>query len=121
MGVQVPRALQIVDQQDSNTDAEQQLGQLVDDQVVELGEVTRVSDSKAVRGSRERKSEQRTSIPTFYRQVVAELRKVVTPTWRELVTYTAVVLGFVVVMMAIVYVLDLGFGALVVWVFAGTS
>ena len=60
-------------------------------------------------------------IALFLRQVVAELRKVVTPTWRELVTYTAVVLGFVVVMMAIVYALDLGFGALVVWVFAGTS
>ena len=60
-------------------------------------------------------------IALFLRQVVAELRKVVTPTWRELVTYTGVVLGFVVVMMAIVYVLDLGFGALVVWVFAGTS
>lgn len=60
-------------------------------------------------------------IALFLRQVIAELRKVVTPTWRELVTYTGVVLGFVVVMMAIVYVLDLGFGALVVWVFAGTS
>ena len=60
-------------------------------------------------------------IVLFLRQVVAELRKVVTPTWRELVTYTGVVLAFVVVMMAIVYVLDLGFGALVVWVFAGTS
>jgi preprotein translocase subunit SecE len=60
-------------------------------------------------------------IALFLRQVVAELRKVVTPTWRELVTYTAVVLGFVVVMMAIVYVLDIGFGALVVWVFGGGS
>ena len=60
-------------------------------------------------------------IAVFLRQVVAELRKVVTPTWRELVTYTAVVLGFVVVMMAIVYVLDIAFGALVVWVFAGSS
>lgn len=60
-------------------------------------------------------------ISLFLRQVVAELRKVVTPTWRELVTYTGVVLGFVVVMMAIVYALDLGFGALVVWVFSGSS
>jgi preprotein translocase subunit SecE len=60
-------------------------------------------------------------IALFLRQVVAELRKVVTPTWRELVTYTGVVLGFVVVMMAIVYALDIAFGALVVWVFAGTS
>ncbi|WP_375406332.1 preprotein translocase subunit SecE [uncultured Amnibacterium sp.] len=60
-------------------------------------------------------------IALFLRQVVAELRKVVTPTWRELVTYTGVVLGFVVVMMAIVYALDIGFGALVVWVFSGSG
>ena len=60
-------------------------------------------------------------IALFLRQVVAELRKVVTPTRRELVTYTAVVLGFVVVMMAIVYVLDLGFSALVVFLFGAAS
>ena len=59
-------------------------------------------------------------IALFLRQVVAELKKVVTPTWRELVTYTGVVLGFVVVMMAIVYVLDIAFGALVVFVFGGS-
>lgn len=59
-------------------------------------------------------------IALFLRQVVAELRKVVTPTWRELVTYTGVVLGFVVVMMAVVYVLDLLFGLAVNFVFAGT-
>ena len=58
-------------------------------------------------------------IALFLRQVVAELRKVVTPTRRELVTYTAVVLGFVVVMMAIVYALDFGFSALVVFLFGG--
>lgn len=59
-------------------------------------------------------------IALFLRQVVAELRKVVTPTWRELVTYTGVVLGFVVVMMAVVYLLDLAFSALVVLVFGGS-
>lgn len=48
-------------------------------------------------------------IALFMRQVFAELRKVVTPTRQELVKYTAVVLGFVVVMMAIVYGLDLFF------------
>ena len=58
-------------------------------------------------------------IALFLRQVMAELRKVVTPTRRELVTYTGVVLGFVVVMMAIVYVLDLGLSALVVFLFGG--
>jgi preprotein translocase subunit SecE len=60
-------------------------------------------------------------IALFLRQVIAELRKVVTPTRRELVTYTAVVLGFVSVMMAIVYVLDLAFSALVVFLFGGAS
>jgi preprotein translocase subunit SecE len=60
-------------------------------------------------------------IALFLRQVIAELRKVVTPTRRELVTYTGVVLGFVIVMMAIVYVLDIGFSALVVLLFGGAS
>jgi preprotein translocase subunit SecE len=42
----------------------------------------------------------------FIRQVFAELRKVVTPTRKELVTYTLVVLVFVVIMMALVGGLD---------------
>lgn len=48
-------------------------------------------------------------IALFIRQVFAELRKVVTPTRQELLKYVAVVLGFVVVMMALVYGLDLVF------------
>jgi len=51
-------------------------------------------------------------IALFIRQVFAELRKVVTPTRQELIKYTGVVLGFVVVMMALVYGLDLLF----VWI-----
>ena len=42
----------------------------------------------------------------FIRQVLAELRKVVTPTRRELFTFTLVVLVFVVIMMALVGGLD---------------
>ncbi|GAA4191788.1 preprotein translocase subunit SecE [Microbacterium oryzae] len=45
-------------------------------------------------------------IALFVRQVIAELRKVVTPTRKELLKFTSVVLGFVVVMMALVYGLD---------------
>jgi preprotein translocase subunit SecE len=78
-----------------------------------------VSDSKAVRGPRDSKAQQRTSIPTFYRQVVAELRKVVWPTQEQLVTYFLVVMVFVLFMMAFVSALDLGFGKLVFWIFAG--
>ena len=56
-------------------------------------------------------------IALFIRQVFTELRKVVTPTRRELFSYTGVVLVFVIIMMAIVYGLDSAFGWLVSWVF----
>ena len=46
----------------------------------------------------------------FYRQVVAELRKVVWPTQQQLVTYFLVVMVFVVFMMALVSGLDLVIG-----------
>ncbi|WP_137843392.1 preprotein translocase subunit SecE [Microbacterium sp. 2FI] len=58
---------------------------------------------------REKKPNVFARIALFIRQVFAELRKVVTPTRQELLKYTGVVLGFVVVMMAIVYGLDLFF------------
>ena len=60
---------------------------------------------------------ERTSPMTFYRQVVAELRKVVYPTQQQLVTYLIVVLVFVLVLIGYVSVLDLGFGKLVFWAF----
>ena len=80
-----------------------------------------VSDSKAVRGSRNSGPDKRTSIPTYYRQVVAELRKVVWPTQEQLVTYFIVVMVFVIAMMAIVSAFDLGVGKLVFAVFTGPS
>jgi len=46
----------------------------------------------------------------FYRQVVAELRKVVYPTQQQVMTYFVVVLVFVLVMMTIVSGLDYLFG-----------
>ncbi|WP_242686366.1 preprotein translocase subunit SecE [Aeromicrobium sp. IC_218] len=60
----------------------------------------------------------RTSPITFYRQVVAELRKVVWPTRPQVVQYFFVVLVFVLVMMAIVSGLDYGFGKAVFALFA---
>jgi len=65
--------------------------------------------------------QKRTSPATFYRQVVAELRKVVYPTREQLTTYFLVVMVFVIVMMALVSALDLGFGKLVFAVFAGNE
>ena len=45
-------------------------------------------------------------LPRLYREVAAEMRKVIWPTRRELVTYTAVVLVFVLFMVAIVSLFD---------------
>ena len=46
----------------------------------------------------------------FLKEVVAELRKVIWPTRKQMVTYTAVVLVFLAVMVAIIAGLDLGMG-----------
>ncbi len=56
-------------------------------------------------------------VALFLRQVLGELKKVVTPTRRELFSYTGVVLVFVIIMMAIVSGLDYAFSWLVSIVF----
>jgi preprotein translocase subunit SecE len=53
----------------------------------------------------------------FVREVVQELRKVVWPTRKELVTYTTVSLVFILIMVAIVTSLDYGFTKLVLALF----
>ena len=75
-----------------------------------------MSDSSSVRS---RKTRERTSPVTFYRQVVAELRKVVWPSQQQLITYFIVVMVFVVILVAYVSLLDLGFGKAVFAVFGG--
>ncbi|PZG17932.1 preprotein translocase subunit SecE [Micromonospora craterilacus] len=60
-------------------------------------------------------------IARFFREVVAELRKVIWPTRKELLTYTAVVIAFVTVMLTIVAVLDFAFAKGVLWVFGNPS
>jgi preprotein translocase subunit SecE len=50
----------------------------------------------------------RTSPALFYRQIVAELRKVVWPTRTELFTYTSVVIVFVLCIIGIVALIDFG-------------
>ncbi|AND17432.1 preprotein translocase subunit SecE [Rathayibacter tanaceti] len=56
-------------------------------------------------------------IALFIRQVIAELKKVVTPTRKELGNYVVVVLIFVVIMMALVSFLDWVFALAVTYVF----
>ena len=56
-------------------------------------------------------------IALFYRQVVAELRKVIWPTRRELITYTTVVIVFVAALAALVALFDFVFAKGVLRVF----
>ena len=79
-----------------------------------------MSGGNAVRPRDDRRTE-RTGPVLFYRQVVAELRKVVWPTQQQLTTYFFVVMIFVVFMMALVAGLDLGIGKAIFWLFSGQN
>ena len=70
-------------------------------------------------GSTSARSGKRVGVALFLRQVLAELRKVVRPTRTELITYTSVVMVFVVVVMSYVSALDIGLGKVVLLVFGG--
>jgi preprotein translocase subunit SecE len=56
-------------------------------------------------------------IRNFIREVISELGKVIWPTRKELLTYTAVVLVFVAIILTIVGLLDYGFARAVLYVF----
>ncbi|MEE2059430.1 preprotein translocase subunit SecE [Rhodococcus artemisiae] len=53
----------------------------------------------------------------FFREVIAELRKVIWPNRKQLTTYTLVVIAFVTVMTALIFGLDLAFAQGVNWLF----
>ncbi|MQA13961.1 MAG: preprotein translocase subunit SecE [Pseudonocardiaceae bacterium] len=69
------------------------------------------------RGARAATSSLPSRLARFLREVVAELRKVIWPTRDQLVTYTAVVLVFVAFMITFVFLMDMGFGRVVLYVF----
>jgi preprotein translocase subunit SecE len=70
-----------------------------------------VTETRATSSSSERRPSEtgRTGLGLFLRQVIAELRKVIWPTRDQLVTYFAVVLVFVLFMIAFVSLLDFAF------------
>jgi preprotein translocase subunit SecE len=69
-----------------------------------------VTEIRSTSSSRERgPGGGRTTPALFFRQVIAELRKVIWPTRDQLVTYFMVVLVFVMFMIAVVSVLDFAF------------
>jgi preprotein translocase subunit SecE len=58
-------------------------------------------------------------VVTFIRQVVAELRKVIWPSRKQMVSYTGVVIAFLVFMVALIGLVDLGLFHVMLWVFTG--
>ena len=56
-------------------------------------------------------------VVNYLKQVVAELRKVIWPNRKQMVSYTGVVLAFLVFMTALIGLVDLGWAKLVLLVF----
>ncbi|MFK4225013.1 preprotein translocase subunit SecE [Streptomyces sp. CA-135486] len=75
------------------------------------------SKKKSRKGGKRGKKGPLGRLALFYRQIIAELRKVVWPTRSQLTTYTTVVIVFVVVMIGLVTVIDYGFQEAVKYVF----
>ncbi|MER5372424.1 preprotein translocase subunit SecE [Streptomyces sp. NPDC002132] len=72
---------------------------------------------KARKGGKRAKKGPLKRLALFYRQIIAELRKVVWPTRNQLTTYTTVVIVFVVIMIGLVTVIDYGLSHLAKYVF----
>ena len=75
------------------------------------------SKKKARKGGKRAKKGPLKRLGIFYRQIVAELRKVVWPTRSQLTTYTTVVIVFVIVMIGLVTVIDYGLNHAAKYVF----
>jgi preprotein translocase subunit SecE len=80
-----------------------------------------VTDTRGATATPERGRAAKKPLPArmslFYRQVLAELRKVIWPTRKELVTYTTVVIVFVLMVIAYVTVLDFAFSKAILSIF----
>jgi preprotein translocase subunit SecE len=72
---------------------------------------------KARKGGKRAKKGPLKRLALFYRQIVAELRKVVWPTRNQLTSYTTVVIFFVAIMIALVTVIDYGLNHAAKYVF----
>ena len=75
------------------------------------------TQKKARKGGKRAKKGPLKRLALFYRQVIAELRKVVWPTRSQLTTYTTVVIVFVVIMIGLVTVIDFGLDKAAKYVF----
>ncbi len=77
---------------------------------------------KPKKAKKARKPQEQSTNPIFYvynylKQVIAELRKVIWPNRKQMGTYTSVVLAFLVFMVTLIGLVDLGLAKLVLLVF----
>ena len=89
---------------------------------VELTESDADDSDKAKKAKKAKKSDQPSSNPfvfvfTYLKQVVGELRKVIWPNRKQMSSYTSVVLAFLVFMVTLIGLVDLGLAKLVMMVF----
>ena len=80
------------------------------DEVAESKKKPRKGGKRAKKGPLKR-------LALFYRQIIAELRKVVWPTRTQLTSYTTVVIFFVAIMIALVTLIDYGLNHATQYVF----
>jgi preprotein translocase subunit SecE len=101
-------------------------GEDVDVESLDLVEVSREDKPKkgarAKKANKPKKSEDRRVNPfvfvyNYLKQVVAEMRKVIWPSRKQMLTYTSVVLAFLAFMVALVGLADFGLTKLVLLVF----
>ncbi|WP_070379240.1 preprotein translocase subunit SecE [Rhodococcus sp. WMMA185] len=78
---------------------------------------TEVKPSKKDRADKPRKENIFKRLRRFFREVIAELRKVIWPNRKQMITYTSVVLVFLVFMVTLIGVLDLAVIQGVTWLF----
>jgi preprotein translocase subunit SecE len=91
---------------------------------IELTESSAIdeTDKKPKKPKKARKPGTQSTNPIVYvynylKQVIAELRKVIWPNRKQMGTYTSVVLAFLVFMVTLIGLVDLGLAKLVLWVF----
>ncbi|GAB2779319.1 preprotein translocase subunit SecE [Streptomyces chlorus] len=75
------------------------------------------SQKKTRKGGKRAKKGPLKRLALFYRQIVAELRKVVWPTRNQLSSYTTAVIIFVVVMIGLITLIDYGLSHVAKYVF----
>ncbi|MFF5155363.1 preprotein translocase subunit SecE [Streptomyces sp. NPDC000348] len=75
------------------------------------------SQKKTRKGGKRAKKGPLKRLALFYRQIIAELRKVVWPTRNQLTSYTTAVIVFVVLMIGLITVIDYGLSHAAKYVF----